>query len=195
MCDSERRGTGRLRSSGRKNILLRKRCMLQGLTIFLLLSINSTAMLHAEEQNSQPQALLDQIWPHQYNKLLTDKRPLSRQDQEYAEAALIQWLEAYLEPAYKVLDKQFFWSERNSAEWVAISKGHALYPENENGRWRVLEEIEQSWRTPGSGLARLWKVNIQGKDHFFAITMTEKPVPGTRGRRLIGRFELEKVIE
>jgi hypothetical protein len=195
MCDSERRGTGRLRSSGRKNTLLQQRCMLQGLMALLLFVISSTAVLHAEEQKSQPLALLDQIWPHQYNKLLTDKRPLSKRDQEYAEAALIQWLEAYLEPGYKVLDKQFFWSERNSAEWVAISKGHALYPENENGRWRVLEEIEQSWRTPGSGLVRLWKVSIGGKDHYFAIAMTDQPVPGTRGRRLISRFELKKMIE
>ena len=102
MCDSERQGTGRLRSSGRKNTLLRQRCILQGLTILLLFAINSAAMLHAKEQDSQPQALLDQTWPHQYNKLLTDKRPLSKQNQEYAEAALIQWLEAYLEPGYKV---------------------------------------------------------------------------------------------
>ena len=170
---------------------MRRRKTLRCLILLLLFAIGSLGILHAEESKQTPPALLDEIWPFE----LTHKRPLSKQDQEYAEAALIQWLEAYLEPAYKVLDKKIFWSERNSAEWVAISKGHALYPENENGRWRVLEEIEQSWRTPGSGLARLWKVNIQGKDHFFAITMTEKPVPGTRGRRLIGRFELEKVIE
>ncbi len=192
MCDSERQGTGRLRSSGRKNTLLRQRCMLQGLTILLLFAINSAAMLHAKEQDSQPQALLDQIWPHQYNKLLTDKRPLSKQDQEYAEAALIQWLEAYLEPGYKVVDRRFFWGDPKYSAWVPVSKGHALYPENENGRWRVLEEIVQPSRTPGSGLVRLWKVNIDGKDRYFAISMTEKPVPGTRGRRLIGRFELER---
>lgn len=194
MCDSERRDTDRLRGSRRGNPLLRHRHMLQGSMILLLFAITSAAVLHAEEPESQPQALLDQIWPHQYNKLLTNKRPLSNQDQEYAEAALIQWLEAYLEPGYRVIDKRFFWGDRKYSAWVPVSKGHALYPENENGRWRVLEEIEQSSRTPGSGLVRLWKVNIDGKDHYFAIAMTEKPVPGARGRRLIARFELE-IIE
>ncbi len=165
--------------------------VLRSLLVLLMLFIFITgcASVRADDLDAKPEALLDRIWPYS----LSSKRPLSKQDQEYAEAALIQWLEAYLEPGFKVVDERFFWDERNSAEWVAISKGHALYPENEKGRWRVLEEIEQSWRTPGSGLVRLWKVDIDGKDHYFAITMTKYPVPGTRGRRLIGRFELERI--
>ena len=192
MCYSERRCTGRLRSSGRKNNLLRQRCILQGLTVLLLFAINSAAMLHAEEQDSQPQALLDQIWPHQYNKLLTDKRPLNKQDQKYAEASLIQWMEAYLHGEYEVVDKRFFWSEKNSSEWVAIAKGHALYPSDEDSRWRNIEEIDEVWYRPALDRIRLWKVSIDGNDYYFAVAMTKNPVPGTRGRRLIGRFELKK---
>jgi hypothetical protein len=163
--------------------------MLQGLMLLLLFAAGNLGILHAEESKSQPKALLDQIWPYQ----MPYHHPLSKQDQAYAEAALIQWLEAYLEPGYKVVDKQFFWSKRNSAEWVAISKGHALYPGDENSPWENIEEIAQSWRTPGYGLVRLWKAKIDGKDHYFAVAMTEKPVPGTRGRSLIGRFELDRI--
>jgi hypothetical protein len=159
------------------------------LTLMLSIFIAGCATVRADDHDAQPKALLDRIWPYP----LSSKRPLSKQDQEYAEAALIQWLEAYLEPGYKVVDKRFFWAHRKYQAWVPVSKGHALYPENENGRWRVLEEIEQSWRTPGSGLVRLWKVSIDGKDRYFAIAMTQKPVPGTRGHRLIGRFELERI--
>ena len=169
--------------STRQSIL---RCLLGAM---LSISIAGCATVRAEGLDAEPKSLLDRIWPYS----LPSKRPLSKQDQEYAEAALIQWLEAYLDPGYKVVDKRFFWNQRNSSEWVAIAKGHALYPENERGRWRVIEEIEQSWRTPGSGLVRLWKVNIDGKDHYFAIAMTDQPVPGTRGRNLIGRFELERI--
>ena len=181
--------SGWMRSmSTRQNIL---RCLFG---VMLSISITGCATVRADERDAQPEALLDQIWPFQL-RFQPYKRPLSKQDQEYAEAALIQWLESYLEPGYKVVDKRFFWAHRKYQAWVPVSKGHALYPENEKGRWQVLEEIEQSWRTPGSGLVRLWKVNIDGKDHYFAVAMTEKPVPGTRGRRLFARFELEKLID
>jgi len=171
--------------SARQNIL---RCFFGAV---LAVSITGCATIRADNRDTQPEALLDRIWPFS----LPSERPLSKQDQEYAEAALIQWLEAYLDPGYKVVDERFFWASRKHTMWGPLAKGHALYPENEKGRWQVLEEIEQSWRTPGSGLVRLWKVNIDGKDHYFAIAMTESPVPGTRGRRLFARFELEKLID
>jgi hypothetical protein len=159
----------------------------------MLFIVSSFVGLHAKETKpqSEPIALLDRIWPYQ----MPHKRPLSKQDQEYAEAALIQWLEAYLEPEYKVIDKRFFWGERNSVEWVAISKGYALYPENEKGRWRILGEVRQPKHAPGTGLVRMWKVNIDGSDRYFAIAMTDQPVPGTRGRHLIARFQLNKMTD
>lgn len=104
----------------------------------------------------------------------------------------MQWLEAYLRNEYQVIDRRFFWGKGESANWVAIGKAHALYLENENGRWHVLEEIEQDWRSPGYDLVRIWKVNIDDQDRYFAIAMTNEPAPGTHGRHLIGRFELEK---
>lgn len=142
-------------------------------------------------RTTEQQAPLDRIWPYE----LQDQPfvpPLKKQDQEFAEAAFVQWLEAYLRNEYQVIDRRFFWGKGESAIWVAIGKGHALYPENENGRWRVLEEIEQDWRSPGYDLVRIWKVNIDDQDRYFAIAMTNEPVPGTHGRHLIGRFELEK---
>jgi hypothetical protein len=161
----------------------------QSLMVLLLLFAAGTGALRAEEPKMQREPLLDRIWPFQM-QFQPRINPLSEQDQDYAEAALIQWLEAYLDPAYKVIDKRFFWAHRKYQAWVPVSKAHALYPENANGRWGIVEEIEQPWQTPGSGLVRLWKVNIDGEDHYFAIAMTHKPVPGTRGCRLIGRFEL-----
>ena len=174
----------------KKPDLMRRRT-LQGLMLLLLFTIGSLGTLHAEESKQPPPALLDEIWPFE----LPHKRPLSKQDQEYAEAAFIQWLEAYLHREYEVVDQRFFWGDRKKSEWGPASKGHALYFSDEDNRWSNIKELRQAWHDPGFDLVRLWKVNVGGKEHFFAFAMTDRPVPGTRGRRLIGRFELEKVIE
>ena len=71
----------------KKPDLMRQRT-LQGLMLLLLFAIGSLGTLHAEESKQPYPALLDEIWPFE----LPHKRPLSKQDQEYAEAALIQWL-------------------------------------------------------------------------------------------------------
>ena len=173
----------------KKPDLMRRRT-LQGLMLLLLFAIGSLGTLHAEESKQPPPALLDEIWPFE----LPHKRPLSKQDQEYAEAALIQWLEAYLHRGYEVIDERFFWDDRKKSKWGPISTWHSSNIGNEDSKWRGVE-IEQSWHSPGFDLVRLWKVDIDGADHYFALTMTKKPVPGTHGRRLIGRFELEKMIE
>jgi hypothetical protein len=161
--------------------------LLFALNVCLLLV--SCTTFRATAGDASPESLLDRIWPQSP----PPKRILGEQDQQYAEAALVQWLESYLEPAYKVVDKRFFWGDRESSGWVPVGKAHALYNENANGRWRNAQEIEQSWTTPGSGYVRLWKVDIDGRVHYFAVAMTKYPVPGTRGRRLIGRFEIERI--
>jgi hypothetical protein len=167
------------------------RLMPKILVLLVLFQVGSPGMSHAEVPQSAPKAPLDRVWPFS----LSSKRPLSNQDQKYAEAAFIQWLEAYLRREYEVIDRRIFWGKGKSAVWVAIGKGHALYPDNENGQWRVLEEIEQDWSSPGIDLVRIWKVSIDGKTHYLAIAMTNEPVPGTRGHHLIGRFELKKLLE
>jgi hypothetical protein len=164
--------------------------LLQSLMLLLFFALGNFGVLHAQEPKLQPKPLLDQIWPYQSGSK-PYIRPLSKQDQEYAEAALIQWLEAYLHHEYKVVDERFFWDARNNSNWGTIGKGHALYIEEEDREWRG-EEIQQSWHSTGFDLVMLWKVNINGKHHYFAIAMTDQPVPGTRGRRLGGRFELKK---
>ncbi len=77
---------------------------LQGLMMLLFFATSSIEILHAEESKQQPPTLLDQIWPYE----MPHKRPLSKQDQEYAEAALMQWVEAYLHHEYEVVDERFF---------------------------------------------------------------------------------------
>ena len=177
--------------SWRRGMSTRQSILRYLLGAMLSISIAGCATVRADDLDAQPKSLLDRIWPYS----LPSKRPLSKRDQEYAEAAFIQWLEAHLRQEYEVIDQRFFWDRKKSDKWVAISKGHALYPENENGRWRVLQEIREGWRNPGFDLVRMWKVKIDGSDHYFAIAMTKYPVPGAHGRRLIGRFELKKVVE
>ena len=171
--------------STRQSIL---RCLLGAM---LSLSIAGCATVRAEDRDAQPAALLDQIW----QPLPPPKRVLSKQDQEYAEATLIQWLEAYLHREYEVVDARYSWIRRKDQAFGQVAQGLALYPENENGRWRVVEEIRQPWHDPGFDLIRMWKININGSDHYFALAMTNYPVPGTRGRNLMAYFELRKVDE
>jgi hypothetical protein len=169
----------------------KRRAFFQGLMVAVLFTASGLGGLHAKEPQSDPKAPLDQVWSYS----LPSKRPLNKQDQKYAEAALIQWLEAYLHREYEVIDQRYFWISSKYSMWGPTSKGHALYPENEDGRWRVLEEMKQPWRELGLDLVRMWKVSINGKEHYVAIAMTRYPVPGTRGHQLFARFELKKVIQ
>lgn len=178
-----------IRAESRRQNILRSL-----LALMLSIFITSCATVRTEGHDAQPKALLDQIWPLKMRSQ-PSIRPLNKQDQEYAEAALIQWLEAYLHREYEVVDERFAWTDRKYNDWGPTGLGHALYPENENGRWRVVAEIRQAWHDPGLDLVRMWKVNINGGDHYFAIAMTDQPVPGTRGRHLKARFELKKVVE
>jgi hypothetical protein len=165
----------------------------QSVIALILFSVSSFVGLHAKEVKPQSEsiALLDQIWPYKW----PHKRPLNKQDQEYAQAALVQWLEAYLHREYEVVDARYFWTRRKDQAFGQVANGLALYPENENGRWRVIEEIKQPWHDPGFDLVRIWKVNIDGNDHYFALAMTNYPVPGTRGSNLMAYFQLKKVAE
>jgi hypothetical protein len=190
MCDSERRDACSQDDIRRSNAVWWRQGTLRA-AMWLLLAVAPLGMLHAGEPKTQPKALLDQIWPSPV-AFQSRKQPLSEQDQAYAEAALIQWLESYLDPAYKVIDQRFFWLDRKYSSWVPVSKGHASSIGAEDSPWHGVE-IEQSWRVPGSGFVRLWKVGIDGKDHYFAVAMTQQPVPGTHGRRLFARFELQKI--
>ncbi len=170
--------------STRQNIL---RCFLW---MILSISIAGCATVRADDPDAQPEALLDQIW----QPLPPPKRVLSKQDQEYAEAALTQWLVTYLRGNYEVVDQGFFWASRKYSMWGPTSKGYAATIGGENSRWYGME-IDDAWYTPATDPIRLWEVNIDGENHYFAIAMTDQPVPGTRGHSLIGRFQLKKVIE
>ena len=173
---SWRRGT-----PTRQNIF---RCLLGAM---LSISIAGCATVRAEDRDAQPVALLDQIW----QPLPPLKRVLSKQDQEYAEAALTQWLLTYLRGNYEVVDQGFFWDSRKYSTWGPMNKGYAAHIGGEDSHWYGME-IDEDWYTPATDPIRLWKVSADGKDHYLAIAMTDQPVPGTRGRNLIGRFELKK---
>lgn len=159
--------------------------LLSTITVCMLLAGCATSRAPAGDPGSD--ALLDRIWPRTSAPI----RVLSKQDQTYAEAALTQWLDAYLHHAFDVVDSRFHWSRMNSSEWVAISQGHASRIAGGGSQWRGTE-IEQPWQSPGLDLARLWKVCVEGTARYFAIAMTDQPVPGTQGRRLIGRYELKR---
>lgn len=184
--DSQRPGQG----SRVRKYSLTNRHGIQAVILCLLVTLGLCGGLQAQSPAVQSTALLDQIWPYQP----PDRHPLSQRDQEYAEAALIQWLEAYLHHEYEVIDQRFFWDARNNSMWGPIGIGHASYIEDEQYKWRGVE-IKQPWHSPGNDPAMLWKVVIDGQSHYFALAMTKKPVPGTRGRRLIARFELRKRVE
>jgi hypothetical protein len=160
------------------------------LVLLLFFTAGNLGMLHAKEPMQQTQSLLNQIW----QPLPPLKRVLNKQDQEYAEAALIQWLETYLRGEYEIIDQGFFWKSRKLSGWAAIGSGYAASISGEGGKWNGVE-INESWYRPALDPIRVWKVSIDGRDHYFAVAATGKPVPGTRGHRLMGRFELKKVID
>jgi hypothetical protein len=168
----------------------RYRNMLQAMVFLSLLVASCLAVLHAEDSKSRPKALLDQIWPYQ----MAHRQPLSKQDQEYAQTALILWVESYLKDEYKIVDERFFWSDRKDSMWGPISKGHSAYIEREDREWQGVV-TEQPWHDPGFALIRMWKIDANGASRYVAIVMARTPIPGTRGRRLMARFELKKQVE
>jgi hypothetical protein len=173
------------------NTSLRHWIFLSVIALILFL-VNSFVGLHAKEvkPQSEPIALLDQIW----QPLPPLKRVLSKQDQKYAEATLIQWLQTYLRNEYEVIDQGFFWEKKGFSTWAAIGTGYAAPISGEGSKWRGVE-IDEAWYNPASDPIRMWKVNVNGEDCYFAVVMTNQPVPGTRGRPLVGRFKLKKIIE
>lgn len=143
--------------------------------------------LPASAADRDADTFLDRIWP----QLPAAERVLDARDQDYAEAALTQWLQAYLHREYEVVDRRFFWTPPNSSEWVAVSKGHGSRLPKE---WEAVV-LRQAWHEPGSDLATVWKASVAGEERYFAVAMTDQPVPGTGGRRLVGRYELRKASE
>lgn len=170
--------------NGRKNGVVLTTAVLLCMALLMCI-LAGCSTLHAGERDSQSTRLLVRVWPHTPPL----ESVLSKQDQEYAEAALAQWLEAYLHREYEIVDRKFFWTEPDSSEWGPLRQAYAN---------RMMTEwsgtvIDPPWREPGYDLATVWKLQIDGEAHYFAQAMTDQPVPGTRGRQLGGHFQLRKV--
>ena len=152
----------------------------------LALALGGCQSLSASEGKPSAASLLDQV-PAPSFVPAAPKRVLDEQDQAYAEAALTHWLEVYLNRKYEVVDQRFFWTPRDSSKWAALGTAIGLRVETILG---ARATVAVPWRSPGSDLAEVWEVEYQGTTRIFAMAMTDAPVPGTRGRRLMGYFEL-----
>lgn len=102
---------------------LQYRSVLQAMMLLSLFAASCISVLHAQEQKPQPKALLEQIW----RPLPPLNRALNKQDQEYAESALIEWLKTYLRDEYEVIDQQFFLEKQKTIgmgfdrEWICCN--------------------------------------------------------------------------
>jgi hypothetical protein len=159
--------------------------LLQSLMLLLFFALGNFGVLHAQELKPQanPKALLDQIW-----KPTPLKPLLNKQDQKYAQSSLAHWLETYLRFEYEVVDQRFHWGDSKRLGWIGVGKGHASHIGKES-KWEGAT-VQQDW---GPDVAWLWRVQIDGEARYFAVAMSNDPVPGTRGHYLIGRFELKKI--
>ena len=155
----------------------------------LVLALGGCRSLSASEGERPAASLLDQV-PAPSFVSATPRRVLDEQDQAYAEAALSHWLEVYLNRKYDVVDQKFFWAPQGSSEWAALGTAIGLRVSTIFG---ARTTVDVPWKSPGFDLAEVWEVEYQGTRRIFAMAMTDEPVPGTRGRRLMGYFELKRL--
>lgn len=157
----------------------------------LALALGGCRSLSASEGEQPTASLLDQV-PAPSFVPAVPKRVLDEQDQAYAEAALTHWLEVYLNRKYEVVDQRFFWTPRDSSKWAALGTAIGLRVRTIFG---TRTTVDVPWQSPGFDLAEVWEVEYQGTTRIFAMAMTDEPVPGTRGRRLMGYFELKRRMD
>jgi hypothetical protein len=155
----------------------------------LALALGGCRSLSASESERPSASLLDQV-PAPSFAPAPPKRVLEEQDQAYAEAALTHWLEVYLNRKYEVVDRRFFWAPQGSSQWAALGTTIGLRVRTIFGGRTT---VDIPWQSPGIDLAEVWEVEYQGTTRIFAMAMTDEPVPGTRGRRLMGYFELKRL--
>ena len=163
--------------------------LLRCIFVLLALALGGCRSLSASEGERATASLLDQV-PAPSFVAAAPKQVLGEQDQVYAEAALTHWLEVYLNRKYGVVDQRFFWRPQGSSEWAALGTAIGLRVRTIFGASAI---VDVPWQSPGLDLAEVWEVEYQGTTRIFAIAMTDEPVPGTRGRRLMGYFELKRL--
>lgn len=155
----------------------------------LALALGGCQSLSASEGERSAESLLDQV-PAPAFVPAAPKRVLNEQDQAYAAAALTHWLEVYLNRKYEVVDQRFFWAPPGSSGWASLGTAIGLRITTIFG---AKTTVDVPWQSPGFDLAEVWEVEYQGTTRIFAMAMTDDPVPGTRGRRLVGYFELKRL--
>lgn len=157
--------------------------------LLLVLSLSGCQSLSANEGEPGKASLLDQLPAPSFTPE-APKRVLDPQDQAYAEAALTHWLEVYLNRKYEVVGERFFWTPRDYSSWAAVGTAIGQRVSTISGKRTT---VDVPWQSPGVDLAEVWEVEHQGTTHILALAMTDEPVPGTHGRRLLGYFELQRL--
>ena len=114
--------------------------------------------------------------------------PLDRlsppREQVRAKAAMVRWIEQYLNGEYRVVDQRFVLTQSGFTQGASVgSKANQYMKQTLGGVLRPDTWLEDDYRLA------LWTLG----DHsprYIALAITDGPLPGTRRRRLVGYFEL-----
>lgn len=105
--------------------------------------------------------------------------------QRRAKAAMVQWVEQYLNHEYRVIGQRFVLTEPGFTDSAGIgSKAHQYVSQTLGGAMQV-----EGWYDDDNYMMFLWRFG-DSSPRYIAFTMTNGFLPGTRERSLVGYFEL-----
>lgn len=105
-------------------------------------------------------------------------------EQRRAKAAMVRWIEQYLNNEYRVVDQRFVLTAPGSTDGAAIGSKAGQYVEQTLGG----VPRPDTWLEDDYRLA-LWTLG-DSSPRYIALAITDGPLRGTRRRRLVGYFEL-----
>ena len=114
--------------------------------------------------------------------------PLDRlsppREQVRAKAAMVRWIEQYLNNEYRVVDQRFVLTAPGFTQGASVGSKAGQYMEQTLGA----VPRPDTWLEDDYRLA-LWTLG-DNSPRYIALAITDGPLPGTRRRRLVGYFEL-----
>ncbi len=118
----------------------------------------------------------------------TTPEPLDRlsppHEQRRAKAAMVRWIELYLNNEYRVIDQHFVLSASGFTDGASVGSKANQYVKNTLGGVPLPDTwLEDEYRL------LFWTIG-DGSPRYVALAITDQPVTGTNRRRLIGYFEL-----
>lgn len=135
---------------------------------------------------------LGNVLAHLQDRSMPDpqNRPVSARDLPEEKAAMARWLEQYSRGKYGVIDQRFVMTRPGFTEWAALQSHVVQYLYRELGATPIGQEWkEEEWKEIDAYLVSFWRVD-QGTPRYFAVVMTDEPLPGPEERSLVGYFEL-----